>query len=1260
MSVFAEPALLVPIHVDALVMGSQPRKPFQWSRLTPDYGKLQTEFFLGPDLTGDPFDEAPGLETGVHLHFRLPRALFQGYQSEKTPLTFPAIPDRWLVQRVAAAGTGASHQAWLIRSDREVSRGGTAWPIFAADKLSVVRLGSAEKLTAPPGAEDRPSNLALTAIGVARAGSETRTAHPLFSAHYPASRHVLGFHDDLGGIGPGSRLCYLVTGWYSRADEDLLWTATKDEFKRQEDFKNWLEQRKWTCAEAEGKPEPRRMLCHGVVRGLVWSGPQHDYFDRGLFSADATRTTDPAMRATDPSVRPGIDVAIGQTPAEALAALLQNGEVEQDLLTALQDGLLVAGSTIAKLRSDLHSHRFDAAPGGSVYTLSPEAETDEPATPGATPSEPPAELLSKLDELNQSQADCDVAARNLEDHRQQLHSLWFLLTSERKKTNPVPNTISTLNTQLAGARTAFSQSRDTLKNAITRRDAIHTAKTDGQGQTWTAEDAGSATTFRVTRIPITAFQFPREPAVALAGKAMAPFNTAERRGGLRCRREPQVLTGVILPVTGARPVPVSGEELVRDMLGATPAAVDGLHLLLFREALLLDRDNAGQIARLAGAPNAEAGLRADDFWNTPSNLQGRPPDPISQFDHPGTNPWIPMMLVWEVEWRPEREAADAQNPLPPDAVSKNWTVGDDAELQRNAKPAELGREKELRITGQSLLLSGAAAALRDRLTEAHGLQPDLANRPMAVQSLGGFNQALVMRRLAALLPAFNWRRWITEKILYLDPIQADLASGETPLRLAPRPGPFLPLRAGQLKIARLNVVDAFGQTIQLTVDKIGVACSCRGASDSDIRLRPRMIQPARLQLDWADTICGWIVPNHLDLSLTLHGADGRALMILQKKLKQTAGTPDRAAFYWAEVPGTASSGPDGIADADLRAFCEWVLGLDPDEGAMLFSLIGEQIDAADQRTPEAEPLLSVLVGHPLALVRGSLRLELAGPHLHPPDTRESRGIGHVSWPIFLGDRRAKDDGLVGFFRPEPGAGLAARGFFPAWRHTQELMSEKLRQQFKDQSDLVVDAAEPLPLVLLMDPLARVYVTSGVLPVTKFELPPRMSEGRRRAREAFFQTAPVLGFGQQPEMPKPSDDYGEWSWFWRPDVTAWKAADHLVEAAERGGFDDRWPNIAEGWLKLRIDPLKLLSFWVQDTDKPVARGSRPRLAWVQQGADRLELSILSPNPRSVRVWHRPPFPSTYAVEVQEETTFQLKASAAGVDDRCLELTVQVDQ
>src|SRR4029079_85068 len=106
-------------------------------------------------------------------------------------------------------------------------------------------------------------------------------------------------------------------------------------------------------------------------------------------------------------------------------------------------------------------------------------------------------------------------------------------------------------------------------------------------------------------------------------------------------------------------------------------------------------------------------------------------------------------------------------------------------------------------------------------------------------------------------------------------------------------------------------------------------------------------------------------------------------------------------------------------------------------------------------------------------------------------------------------------------------------------------------------------------------------------------------------EVFFQTAPVLGFSATPAMPRPSDDYGEWSWAYRPNVTGWKLDPNLVEAAERGGFADAWPTIAEGGLKLEIAPIKL-SFWVREPIEQVAPGTSIHLGWSFQGAESLEL------------------------------------------------------
>ena len=91
--------LLVPIHIDALLVGKEP-KHFSWANLAPDYSKLKRDFSVGADLrdlSGNPGHPPKGL----YLHFRLPTALThsQSDPTESGELDFPRIPNRWLVVR---------------------------------------------------------------------------------------------------------------------------------------------------------------------------------------------------------------------------------------------------------------------------------------------------------------------------------------------------------------------------------------------------------------------------------------------------------------------------------------------------------------------------------------------------------------------------------------------------------------------------------------------------------------------------------------------------------------------------------------------------------------------------------------------------------------------------------------------------------------------------------------------------------------------------------------------------------------------------------------------------------------------------------------------------------------------------------------------------------------------------------------------------------------------------------------------------------
>ena len=162
---------------------------------------------------------------------------------------------------------------------------------------------------------------------------------------------------------------------------------------------------------------------------------------------------------------------------------------------------------------------------------------------------------------------------------------------------------------------------------------------------------------------------------------------------------------------------------------------------------------------------------------------------------------------------------------------------------------------------------------------------------------------------------------------------------------------------------------------------------------------------------------------------------------------------------------------------------------------------------------------------------------------------------------------------------------------------------------------------------------RDSATTGALPRAYLELPPEDVTGARHVREIFFQTAPVLGLNSTPEMPRPSDDYGEWSWAYRPDVTQWKLDPAIVEATDRASFSDTCPAISEGWLKLAIAPL-IQSFWVREGADGVARGARIHLAWSLQGAESLKLERIKEDRSNVLIakWDAQPLPREYGVTV----------------------------
>ncbi len=1270
--------LLVPIRIDALVVGGQAPEQqfFQWTNLTPNFYSLRD-----PDLY--PLGSDPDLykvfETmkadrnfmppGIHLHFRLPRALTHGTQKGSEPIKFPRIPNRWLVQRTwLDPANKRNHKAWLIKSDAEAklpwssANPGVTWPEFTAGEPAVFKsIGQCAELSGAVDEGDEPARLDLTAIG---------PGDPTFSAYYPACRSVLGFHDKLADFKAGSsEISYLVTGWYSTAADDALQVLVtkfrereKIQFgdlnkEQREKLRSELEAEwKWACPALDGPEPPTRLVCHGLIKNVRGKGTTG--LDERVFPLNLD------------DHKKNYEVAVGETPGEALAALFkkEEEEVDQDLLTALQAGLLSQDTTISDLRYQLHALRFGSVQGGTVFHVQPESD-EFPTTDGQPPPQRadtgvlPKLLREELGYLNEAQAALDRQVRRVDDCIWQHYGCWYLWMRQviesgsgspeaQQRKSQLDSFAKLLGAELRVLKERFLSDRDA------RKKTIETTLEKDEYQRKPAGGDGSRPMYRLTESAFRPFEEPNDLIVAIEGPAMQRLNTWQEVQALPCRLSNAVAKG----------------PTWQTVFGAGATGPGGIHNDLLLEFL------SNALPR-----------------NDSAKAEGPPPDWVG-------NPWIPLFLVWEVAWQSDYSSKD--HIIASEFVNSRWTLAWDKDADGSPdlalRPEAVRPAPASPVTyqGRAILTPSGAKSLKDALIALEPRHPvigKLDNQRVMSQALDGFHEALTRRRVGTRLPA-------------LENPSKKVPDNPATFRTMPSDDPFLPIRAGRLKILRLYVVDAFGQTVMLPVEP-GLAGGdatefdrkkyvrvhrahntfISGLKPGEIALRPRFATPMRLrfELESACPACGWVLPNHMEHSLGIYSASGKPLGAFQKRLKREVGD---TAFYWVPFPREPEKGGppgdpkavdafhewvlDGDADeragrAALGAFFDWVGGLGAEPGDTFSALLDESIQATDQRVPDEDPGISVLVGRPLALVRASLWLEWPGlpahsPELIPESLKEpvqpnalekaifTRGFEKVRWPVRVGNHRARNDGVVGVFKCSS-SGTPEGPFYPTWGK-----DDRNQKKFGTQ-DFSLDCEGPLRLTILMDPQARAHAAIGALPRVYLELPANISSGAKRVRDVFFQTAPVLGEFDTPHMPRPSDDYGEWSWAWRPDVTTgWKEDPALIEATDRGGFSGIWPAIAEGWLKLRIASVKVLSFWVREGTE-VPPNANIHLAWSLQNAQAIDLERSEDGKHfvSVQKWTEPPLPREHQVKVECAVTYRLTATADDdVKPSCKEIKIEI--
>jgi hypothetical protein len=1208
--------LMVPIHLDALVLKTdrtviEPMADF--TRLPYFDGVRDVNpgvANISEEILSQPFqDQGFQLKAGVHLHWALPDALTRGIRQDDAnhngqqsgKLTFPRVPNRWLVTRTDAS---KQKQQWVIESDylyppgQSATHSGISYPYLEGGHPQPFRfLGRTLPLAAwknrSPGAQylDR-----LTAVGY---------GEPAFAAFYPNCHSVFGFYDDaplqnLQGVK------YDVIGWYSDPTQECLQSLSSVSNDTKVKYQALKEQYRW-LVEANDAPFPETTICYACLTFQVNS---------------------PTQFTNNPSEEKKVDIAIGNTSTEALSAYLAYQRVQttqpnllpeefqaacaqlEDQLEALHLADRLEGKKLDigfKFQEARHEKEFTAVSGGRIWTIRPESVTSESLNANDI-TEPmqvtlPDELAHALNQLNIQQQAYDRDCDEIESLQRQLFSDWYKYmlclyppednrddypNADQVKYFIEKNNLLPLKRRIARNKVLAFQCQAAVQQVYKAVAELQLLKAESI-QDWPKFQVTFQTVPRsnpVARIwdlfpaPIRSLFAPTIPIDNAAKQqiiqalniilAMPDFYNGNAFG------QPETLTGELKKLQNElSQKPVSDRpyhqvlRLNRLLLEATfpdlaRSTFYGLQPIpaprywLPNEPVVLIADKTvkqslrhGQDGRLRSD-----GLLACHVLKVDAAINQNPEavqDPIS-LQYPNLNPigssswteqpWHPFLLEWEVEVFPLRGkyldqdiAANTSDPLTrnyaTNCITKNYQLAQDA-VDLAIQPGQETLIKEANIyMGRSILTPHAQIQLKQQINDflakvllsdyyeaqktppsertndyfadhratiinwykakPAAEKPDVINQILAIddqlddqfyalaQSLGGFNEALLMHKQTLQLPIADPFGFADYRA-FTASIQQVMGNGN---RVAPQPNnDFNPMRSGILKIRQLRLVDTFGQVQPLTFKEDQVITTdvmTAPASPQLVVLPPRLVQPARLNFRWlaadqgfipssvqaninGDTapvspkdevemnahpattpVCGWLLPNNLDNSLMVFDADGQALGSLGQDC-QWWPAPGRRAITLAEVAN---------ANLHLHKLITHIVDQGADFLSAFHTVVESALDGIDPENAVQHEAIALLMGRPIAVVRARLDLELQGiPAFdqgwnafrqeveceleceakqmhnsclhHTVDAhtgavtilRQTQSFTQVEFPIRIGEYRQLNDGLVGFWQEQ--------------------------------------------------------------------------------------------------------------------------------------------------------------------------------------------------------------------------------------------------
>ncbi|WP_217591178.1 hypothetical protein [Burkholderia sp. GbtcB21] len=974
---------------------------------------------------------------------------------------------------------------------------------------------------------------------------------------------------------------------------------------------------------------PKYTLLHGGVVGIGWPNQGIPVAPSGLLGG--------GDQVGGPPPAGDIRVAIGHTMTDALAALFAATNHSADDARALEAALLGGADQLdeadAASRVDVrvHAASFGSLPGGYVTeTIMQRPPAGAPGAPRVDPSKTdPGVFRGKL-----------PAAPGGKGGRGVVHgqALGIGVVASEQRVNP----------KLGGVKVHADRSLGDIANLRRIADSVAMPPA-GDPAPQPVEVKRALPRFYIPSDPVIllqginrSFKHGADGRFSENGtlpcrvsdttvRELAPMAIHDLPGGGVLRGPDLLARGV---ANGS--VPPECDALLNELAVLDPGSATFGARASARAAQRLSRDAVQRAAKTYAVEQtiwwASRDLHRDMApLGARSGFAGTLPCAIAV--SPPQRPWVPLHLDWEVEYLSSGDS--------------DWQLGEiDFDAKADAVPPADALPAGIVLRGRALLTPGAAqtaaAAVRQTLDRARQSGGSTALKPGMIEQFHSemaktlltelANMPVGQRATRAAAAGDADLRSVAEALANMDVLAGALDRFHTRLRVGyvadgtaapasgdPAPAPFFALRAGYLRIRRLRLVDCFGQIVDLAGSSATSNADMTTVIRSEpmtvadrpdlLELSPRFTAPTRLLFrfmaaaddatearDDRTPLCGFLLPDHLDAELQFHAPDGGGIGAV--RFDRDAGV------QWEDAPGK----PSTVGASPLRAIgnphlagiaqglVDWGVADstrgDPDFDTALSSLlrvIDTTLWTVDPFGHAGDEHLSLLVGHPVAVMRARLTLEIREPIA--PDALQAHRV-----PVRLGALAQWQDGLLGYFvdddyrtlhLPDPAAAGFARPLGPGQGFLQnptrttgyydhfaddlgvatQAGASPVDHDFVDPSGVIfLRPGQTVMLTLLMEPHSVVNATCGLLPRKAIGMRREWVTGGLAAIAPTFRFGPVLVDPKRIRMPLAAELNGTWSWCHRVDATTWQE-DQVINSNGDGELPRDPVEGQEGWLKL---------------------------------------------------------------------------------------------